>query len=216
MILSPYLRRTWFESTLHSLPLQIFTCALNSASFRTGAGKRLQFLNCFLLYIQVTPSLNSNELEVSSILCTTINYTLFSGMLCWPFLYSFLASNLRKPRKTVSETCYVLKIMFLLLAVQIHIEPFQKHNKNRFFELFQWSSCFIQKTYESKLKRNYLLFVSSIFSIVLILGCSTQKNTAGTRAYHDLTTRYNILFNAQQSYDETLQALYNKSIDNYT
>jgi hypothetical protein len=66
------------------------------------------------------------------------------------------------------------------------------------------------------LKRNYLLFVSSIFSIVLILGCSTQKNTAGTRAYHDLTTRYNVLFNAQQSYDETLQALYNKSIDNYT
>lgn len=66
------------------------------------------------------------------------------------------------------------------------------------------------------MKRNYLLFVSSIFSIVLILGCSTQKNTAGTRAYHDLTTRYNVLFNAQQSYDETLQALYNKSIDNYT
>jgi hypothetical protein len=82
VVLASYLRRTWFESTLHSLPVQIFTCALNSASFRTGAGKRPQFLNCFLLYIQVTPSLNSNELEVSSILCTIINYTLFLGMLC--------------------------------------------------------------------------------------------------------------------------------------
>ncbi|PLB87100.1 hypothetical protein C0T31_02355 [Dysgonamonadaceae bacterium] len=29
-----------------------------------------------------------------------------------------------KPGKTVSETCYVLKIMFLLLAVQIHMKPF--------------------------------------------------------------------------------------------
>ena len=66
------------------------------------------------------------------------------------------------------------------------------------------------------MKRNYLLFVSSIFTIVLIVGCSTQKNTSGTRAYHDLTTRYNVLFNAQQSYDETLQTLYEKTIDNYT
>jgi tetratricopeptide (TPR) repeat protein len=31
-----------------------------------------------------------------------------------------------------------------------------------------------------------------------------------------LTTRYNVLFNAQQSYDETLQTLYEKTIDNYT
>ena len=66
------------------------------------------------------------------------------------------------------------------------------------------------------MKRNYLLFVSSIFSIALIIGCSTQKNTSGTRAYHDLTTRYNTLFNAQQSYDETLLTLYEKNIDNYT
>ena len=104
--------------------MQIFTCALNSASFRTGDGKQPQFLNCFLLYTQVTPSLNLNELEGAFILCAIINYTLFSGMLCWPFLYSFLASSLRKTRKTVSETCYVLKIMFLLLAVQIHMKPF--------------------------------------------------------------------------------------------
>lgn len=35
---------------------------------------------------------------------------------------------------------------------------------------------------------------------MLITGCSTRKNTAGTRFYHALTTRYNVYFNGQEAY----------------
>ena len=42
-------------------------------------------------------------------------------------------------------------------------------------------------------------------SVVLFVGCSTGKNTTTTRAYHELTTRYNIYYNAEKAYNEILE-----------
>ena len=39
-----------------------------------------------------------------------------------------------------------------------------------------------------------------ILLLVVIQGCSTEKNTRITRTYHNITTRYNVLFNASESY----------------
>ena len=36
--------------------------------------------------------------------------------------------------------------------------------------------------------------------MVVIQGCSTEKNTGITRTYHNITTRYNVLFNARESF----------------
>lgn len=39
------------------------------------------------------------------------------------------------------------------------------------------------------------------------LGCSTQRNTRASRSYHALTTRYNVRFNGQESYQKGLRQM---------
>ncbi len=41
---------------------------------------------------------------------------------------------------------------------------------------------------------------------LLVWACSTKKNTKTTRTYHDINTRYNIYFNANESYKEALKS----------
>ena len=50
---------------------------------------------------------------------------------------------------------------------------------------------------------------------MLVTGCSTRKNTAGTRFYHALTTRYNVYFNGNEAYKAGLQAQQQGNKDNY-
>jgi tetratricopeptide (TPR) repeat protein len=57
--------------------------------------------------------------------------------------------------------------------------------------------------------------IAAIFLILLCAGCSTKKNTPATRAYHELTTRYNIYFNAEEAYNETLKSIIENHNDNY-
>ncbi len=57
--------------------------------------------------------------------------------------------------------------------------------------------------------------IATIFLVLLCVGCSTQKNTPVTRAFHELTTRYNIYFNAEESYNETLKSIIENHTDNY-
>lgn len=45
-----------------------------------------------------------------------------------------------------------------------------------------------------------------VLFILLFPSCSNQKNTALTRLYHSVNTRYNIHFNAEEAYKETLKA----------
>ena len=62
-----------------------------------------------------------------------------------------------------------------------------------------------------------ILFKSSIF-IILLLGifasCSNKKNTALTRTYHAINTKYNIYFNAEEAYKEALTAKVESQDDN--
>lgn len=52
-----------------------------------------------------------------------------------------------------------------------------------------------------------LFRITSILSIFLFGACSNQKNTALTRFYHSTNTRYNIHFNAEEAYKETLKTI---------
>ena len=51
---------------------------------------------------------------------------------------------------------------------------------------------------------------------LLAAGCSNIKNTAATRAFHNLTAHYNVIFEAQQSYDKGILAIEDGLNVNYT
>ena len=48
----------------------------------------------------------------------------------------------------------------------------------------------------SKVLNNIFL----LFAAITLTACSTQKNTWGTRSYHQTKVKYNILFNGNISY----------------
>ena len=52
-----------------------------------------------------------------------------------------------------------------------------------------------------------------IVVVALFIACSNKKNTAVNRLYHDINTRYNVHFNANEAYEETLKAK-KKNIEN--
>lgn len=54
--------------------------------------------------------------------------------------------------------------------------------------------------------------ISALF--IFLSACSNQKNTAVTRAYHSINTRYNVHFNAQEAYDEALRGKIEGTVDN--
>ena len=49
-----------------------------------------------------------------------------------------------------------------------------------------------------------------------LTGCSTSKNTAINRAYHNVTCKYNVLWNGQQAFKSAETELNKLSKDNYT
>lgn len=51
--------------------------------------------------------------------------------------------------------------------------------------------------------------------VLLMTGCSTQKNTGATRLYHQMKTKYNIQFNGKNAYDEGLKQIITAHEDNY-
>ena len=56
-----------------------------------------------------------------------------------------------------------------------------------------------------------------IFVILLIItGCSTQKNTGATRGFHQMCTKYNVGFNAKNSYIEGQKAIDKGAKDDFT
>lgn len=61
-----------------------------------------------------------------------------------------------------------------------------------------------------------IISVILAFSILLILSCSTQKNTLITRNYHALTSKYNILFNANESFKKGIHKLEKNIKNDYT
>jgi tetratricopeptide (TPR) repeat protein len=59
---------------------------------------------------------------------------------------------------------------------------------------------------------------NTIFLLVFLvsLGCSTQKNTWLSRGYHNLTARYNVLFNGQQSFNNGQEKMRESVKNDYT
>lgn len=62
--------------------------------------------------------------------------------------------------------------------------------------------------------RTKLLIPISI--IILLSGCSTEKNTTISRAYHNTTLKYNIYFNANEAYKRGISRIYSSNTDDYT
>ena len=52
--------------------------------------------------------------------------------------------------------------------------------------------------------------------LLLLPSCSTKKNTAATRNYQAFITRYNIHYNGDTHYKETLADMESKYEDDYT
>jgi tetratricopeptide (TPR) repeat protein len=61
--------------------------------------------------------------------------------------------------------------------------------------------------------RNILLL---LWLTVIMASCSTKKNTLTTRAYHNLSARYNVYFNAMESFKAGLQRIDQAIPDDYT
>jgi len=68
-----------------------------------------------------------------------------------------------------------------------------------------------------KLKKNFRFSLLPLFiaGIALLYSCSTKKNTLTRRAYHDLTTHYNIYWNGNESFKIGKTALTESVADNY-
>ena len=66
-------------------------------------------------------------------------------------------------------------------------------------------------------KKSYCLLLTAVAVLLLVMsGCSTQKNTAAARAYHSMKTRYNIYFNGNVSFEEGEKAICDANKDDYS
>ena len=63
-------------------------------------------------------------------------------------------------------------------------------------------------------KNTYILLLLTL--IILLAGCSTQKNTFITRTYHNITAKYNILFNGDISFNKGLRKIDDTFKDDYS
>ena len=64
--------------------------------------------------------------------------------------------------------------------------------------------------------RKSFLYFCLFFSICLLTGCSTTKNTGATRGYHGMRVVHNVYFNGRIAYNEGLQAINKANKDDYS
>jgi len=55
------------------------------------------------------------------------------------------------------------------------------------------------------LKKQLEIFIALVLGFCLFAACSVKKNTAVSRSYHNLTARYNVLFNGRESFRDGIQ-----------
>jgi len=60
---------------------------------------------------------------------------------------------------------------------------------------------------------SYILILTG--SLVILSGCSVEKNTLTSRTYHNITARYNVLFNAGQSFADGMDRIADNHTDDY-
>ena len=58
--------------------------------------------------------------------------------------------------------------------------------------------------------------VMIIVTTVILAACSTKKNTAGSRFWHAMNTRYNVYYNGEKHYNEQIRKLENEYEDDYS
>ena len=66
------------------------------------------------------------------------------------------------------------------------------------------------------MKKSKIVSILFILSIIIINSCSTKKNTSSRRAYHNITTHYNVYFNGYESFNSGLKKIDEQYKDNYT
>ncbi len=64
-------------------------------------------------------------------------------------------------------------------------------------------------------KRRYFQILIVGFIIALIISCSTDKNTVVSRAYHNVTSHYNVYFNGNEAFKQGVARLESSFEENY-
>ncbi len=64
--------------------------------------------------------------------------------------------------------------------------------------------------------RKALKYKYLIVFVIVLYGCSTQKNTTTTRAYHNLTSHYNVYFNGLESFRKGIKKAETQKEDNFS
>ena len=70
--------------------------------------------------------------------------------------------------------------------------------------------------YYNCLKRIFLHTTLFFFLIWVFAGCSTEKNTRASRAFHNINSHYNIYFNANESVKKGVQTIEERIEDDFT
>ncbi len=65
------------------------------------------------------------------------------------------------------------------------------------------------------MKIDQIKYCLAVSLLILVSGCSNQKNTGLTRKYHTVTSRYNILFNGWESFNSGMLKLEQNHKDNF-
>jgi hypothetical protein len=76
----------------------------------------------------------------------------------------------------------------------------------------------IKKNYNKKMYfTRYIQYLKLSFIIIIISisACTTKKNTSITRAYHNLTARFNVYFNGIESLKDCLRKIDKNYKDDY-
>jgi len=64
-------------------------------------------------------------------------------------------------------------------------------------------------------KSKGLLYILAALFLTVMIACSTKKNTAMSRGYHSVTTKYNILYNGRLAYEKGIESLKEKYYDDF-
>ncbi|MDR0575314.1 MAG: hypothetical protein LBG96_15070 [Tannerella sp.] len=68
----------------------------------------------------------------------------------------------------------------------------------------------------TEIKKWLYILGATVMIIVAFGSCGARKNTAPSRFYHSLNSRYNVYFNGKTSFDEALKSMHEGYKENYT
>ena len=66
------------------------------------------------------------------------------------------------------------------------------------------------------MKRLFLHTIIFLFLVAVFAGCSTEKNTRASRTFHNITSHYNVYFNANESVKSGLNSVEERIEDDFT